>query len=78
MKKFHLTLHKKLSKSETLNNNFENLKTTSFGRWFFIFNVWLLLKDKHIDYWPILIEYKGYKDKFQRILSKDYKAFLVR
>ena len=40
MKKFHLTLHKKLSKSETLNNNFENLKTTSFGRWFFYTNVW--------------------------------------
>ena len=33
---FHLTLHKKLSKSETLNNNFENLKTTSFERWFFV------------------------------------------
>nr|DAK73856.1 MAG TPA: hypothetical protein [Caudoviricetes sp.] len=29
-------MHKKLSKSETLNNNFKNLKTTSFGRWFFI------------------------------------------
>ncbi|MGT2772026.1 N-6 DNA methylase [Streptococcus marimammalium] len=27
----------------------------------------LLLQDKHTDYWPILIEYKGYKDKLEKI-----------
>lgn len=30
----------------------------------------LLLQDKHTDYWPILIEYKGYKDKLEK-LDKD-------
>lgn len=30
----------------------------------------LLLQDKHMDYWPILIEYKGYKDKLEK-LDKD-------
>ena len=29
----------------------------------------LLLKDKHTDYWPILIEYKGYKDKLEKLDS---------
>lgn len=27
----------------------------------------LLLQDKHTDYWPILIEYKGYKDKLEKL-----------
>ena len=27
----------------------------------------LLLQDKHMDYWPILIEYKGYKDKLEKL-----------
>lgn len=30
----------------------------------------ILLRDKHTDYWPILIEYKGYKDKLEK-LDKD-------
>lgn len=29
----------------------------------------LLIKDKHTDYWPILIEYKGYKDKLEKLDS---------
>lgn len=29
----------------------------------------LLLQDKHTDYWPILIEYKGYKDKLEKLDS---------
>lgn len=33
-------------------------------------DVKLLLQDKHTDYWPILIEYKGYKDKLEK-LDKD-------
>lgn len=27
----------------------------------------LLLQDKHMDYYPILIEYKGYKDKLEKL-----------
>lgn len=30
----------------------------------------MLLQDKHTDYWPVLIEYKGYKDKLEK-LDKD-------
>ncbi|WP_270337561.1 VRR-NUC domain-containing protein [Streptococcus infantarius] len=30
-------------------------------------DVKLLLQDKHTDYWPILIEYKGYKDKLEKL-----------
>lgn len=30
-------------------------------------DVKLLLKDKHTDYWPILIEYKGYKNKLVKL-----------
>lgn len=33
-------------------------------------DVKLLLQDKHTDYWPILIEYKGYKGKLEK-LDKD-------
>ncbi|MBZ6009126.1 N-6 DNA methylase [Leuconostoc gelidum subsp. aenigmaticum] len=33
-------------------------------------DVKLLLQDKHMDYWPILIEYKGYKNKLEK-LNKD-------
>ena len=44
MKKFHLTLRKKLLKSETLNNNFENLKTASFGRWFLFYGIIVFIK----------------------------------
>lgn len=29
----------------------------------------LLLQDKHTDYWPVLIEYKGYKDKLVKLDS---------
>ena len=29
----------------------------------------LLLQDKHTDYWPVLIEYKGYKDKLEKLDS---------
>lgn len=36
-------------------------------------DVKLLLQDKHMDYWPILIEYKGYKDKLEK-LDKDNKV----
>lgn len=32
-------------------------------------DVKLLRKDKHTDYWPILIEYKGYKDKLEKLDS---------
>ena len=33
-------------------------------------DVKLLLQDKYMDYWPIIIEYKGYKDKLEKI-TKD-------
>lgn len=29
----------------------------------------ILIQDKHTDYWPILIEYKGYKDKLVKLNS---------
>lgn len=32
-------------------------------------DVKILLQDKHTDYWPILIEYKGYKDKLVKLNS---------
>ncbi len=32
-------------------------------------DVKLLRKDKHTEYWPILIEYKGYKDKLEKLDS---------
>lgn len=34
----------------------------------------LLLKDSHGDYWPILIEYKGYKDKLIKLDDEDQVA----
>lgn len=34
----------------------------------------ILLQDKHTDYWPILIEYKGYKDKLVKLDSEGQVA----
>ena len=33
-----------------------------------------LLQDEHGDYWPILIEYKGYKDKLEKLDSTGHVA----